>query len=186
MQHWKQHVGRSHSSDRSVVTLKQRGGSPFGREMDDERREGRRQHAPSDPEATSSDDEDGSIVEHGGGIRDAAAGEVDVDDELRRSRDSPNPHSPLVAQRQRSTVGTATTTQVRSVVTKPVQLRLTGGRGRAASGNGVLRLCRPGREANNSTLPVSEPLMTIFFLLSVYQIRGNPLLNLIRLPVSNL
>ena len=138
-------------SDRSVTTPEQRGGSPSSREMDDERREGRRQHAPSDSEATPSDDEDQTIVERGGGIRDAAAGEVDDDGELRRSRDPPDPHSPPMSQRQRSTVDTAPPTQVRSVVTKPVQLRLTGGRGRATSGNGVLRLCRPGREADNST-----------------------------------
>jgi len=126
-------------SDRSVTTAEQRGGSPFGREMDDGSRTGREPH-PSDPEATSSDDEQ-MIVERGGRIRDAAAGEVD---ELRRSRDPPNPHSPPAMQRQQSTVGAAPPVQVRSVVTKPpVQLRLTGGRGRATSGNGVLRLCRP-------------------------------------------
>ena len=61
-------------SDRSVVTSEQRGGSPFGREMDAERRTGRRQHGPFDPEATPSDD-DQTIVERGRRIRDAAAGE---------------------------------------------------------------------------------------------------------------
>jgi hypothetical protein len=89
----------------------------------------------------------------GGRIRDAAAGEVDDDAEHRRSRELHSPHSPPVTHRQQSTVGSAITAQVRSVVTKPVQLRLTGGRGRATSGNGVLRLCRPGREVDNSTLP---------------------------------
>ena len=57
IQRWKQHFGKIHTSDRSVVTLEQRGGSPFSREMDAERRTGRRQHGPSDPEATLSDDE---------------------------------------------------------------------------------------------------------------------------------
>ena len=136
-------------SDRSVTTAEQRGGSPFGREMDDGSRTGREPH-PSDPEATSSDDEP-MIVERGGRIRDAAADEVVDDGELRRSRDLIVPHSSPAMQRQQSTVGAAPAVQVRSVVTKPVQLRLTGGRGRATSGNGVLRLCRPGREADNST-----------------------------------
>ena len=118
-------------SDRSVTTPEQRGGSPSSREMDDERREGRRQHAQSDSEAAPSDDED--QMGRGGRIRDAAAGEVNDDGELRCSRDPPDPHSPPATQWQRSTVDTAPPAQVRSVVTRPVQLRLTGGRGRATA-----------------------------------------------------
>jgi len=109
-------------SGRSLVTLEQRGGSPFSREMDAERRQGRRQHGPSDPETTPSDDKDETIVE-GGRIRDAAAGAVGDDDQHQRSRDLHTPHSPPVTQRLQSTVG-----------------------------NGVLRQCRSGREADKSTL----------------------------------
>ena len=118
IKHRKQRLGKSLMSDRSVVTLKRRGGSPFSREMDAERRAGRRQHGPSDPEATPSDDEDQTFVE-GGRIRDAAAGEVHDDDSHRRSRDLHSPHSPPVTQRQRSTVGTAAAVQVRPVLMKP-------------------------------------------------------------------
>ena len=137
-------------SDRSATTTEQRGGLPLSREVGSEGRIGRRQHGPSDPEATPSDDEDQTIVE-GGRIRDAAAGAVGDDDQHQRSRDLHTPHSPPVTQRQQSTVGTAPAVQLRSVVTRPVQPRLTGARGRATSGNGVLRLCRPGREGDNST-----------------------------------
>ena len=73
-------------SDQSLVTSEQRGGSPFSREMDAERRTGRRQHGPSGPEATPSDDEDQTIVERGDRIRDAAAGGVDDDDQHQRQR----------------------------------------------------------------------------------------------------
>jgi len=51
-------------------------------------------------------------------------------------------------------VGSMGAPQLRSIVTKPVQLRLTIGRGRATSGFGVLRLCRPCRDGDNSYLEI--------------------------------
>ena len=128
----------------------QRGDSPLSREVGDERREGRRHSDPSDSEATPSDNEN-TVVERGGRVRDAAAGEVSDDSNSQRSRDSRSPRPSPASRQQQSTVGSMAAPRLKSVVTKPVQLRLTGGRGRATSGSGVLRLCRPGRDDDNST-----------------------------------
>ena len=140
-------MSSNNMSERSAVT-EQRGGLPLSREVGSEGRKGRRQFDPSDPEATSSND-DYAVVE-GGRIRDAVVGEIDG--ELRRYRDLHTPHSPPVTQRQQSTVGkAAAAVQVRS---KPVQPGLTGDSGRAISGASVLQLCRPGREGDKSTRPL--------------------------------
>jgi hypothetical protein len=131
--------------------VEQQGDSPLRREVDDEGRAGRRNSDPSDSEATPSDDENGT-VEHGDRVRDAAAGQISDDGSQQRSRGQQSPHPSPASRSQQSTIGSAVAPQVRSIVTKPVQLRLTGGRGRATSGSGVLRLCRPGRDGENSTV----------------------------------
>ena len=73
------------------LEIEQRGDSPLSREVGDESCKGRRQHDPSDPESTPSDD-DQTVVERGGRVRDAAAGEVSDDSNSQRSRDSRSPH----------------------------------------------------------------------------------------------
>ena len=136
------------------LTIEQRGGSPLSREVGDEGRAGCRHSDPSDSEATPNDDDQNTVVERGR-VRDAAAGHVSDDSSHQRSRDVQSPHPSPTSRQQRSgsTVGSmAALPRLKSVVTKAVQLRLTGGRGRATSGSGVLRLCRPGRDDDNSTV----------------------------------
>jgi len=138
-------------SDGEDLTIERRGDSPLRREVGAEGRAGCRHHAPSDPEATPSDDDD-VIVGRGERVRDAVTDEAGDDYTRPRYRDLHSPHPSPVTRRQQSTVGKMAAPRLRSVVTKPVELRLTGGRDRATSGAGVLRLCRPGREGESSTI----------------------------------
>ena len=133
------------------LRVEQRGDSPLRREVGDEGRLGRRRYDPSDPEATPSDNEN-MVVERGARVRDAAAGQVGDDGSHQRSPGLQSPHPSPTSRQRQSTVGSMAAPQLRSVVNKPVQLRLTGGRGRSTSGSGVLQLCRPGRDGDNSTL----------------------------------
>ena len=131
----------------------QRGGLPLNREVDEEEgRIGRRKFRPSDPETTPSDD-DNSIVD-GGRFRDAAADVSDDDYNQRRSLGQQGPRSPPSSPPMQTMSDTMAAPRIRSAVTKPVQLQLTGGRGRGTRGAGVMRLCRPHQSAEadeNST-----------------------------------
>ena len=141
-------------SDISVAT-EQRGGLPLNREVDEEEgRIGRRQFRPSDPETTPSDDDDNSIVD-GGRSRDAAADVSDDDYNQRRSLGQLGPRSPPSSPPVQTMSDTMAAPRIRSVVTKPVQLQLTGGRGRGTRGASDMRLCRPHQSAEadeNSTV----------------------------------
>ena len=126
----------------------QRSGSPLSREVGNERRTGRRQLSPSDPATTRDvdDEDDDPEVEWGGRTRDSMADGTFGDVDQRRSPDRRSTCSPPVQRRQQMTGSSAAAPQIRSTISRPVQLQLTGGVGR-----GSLGLCWPHGDDENST-----------------------------------